>query len=49
MATKKISELDKITSPTSSDLFMTSTSDGTKAITYEDLTKDLTKDADLNV
>ena len=49
MATKKISELDKITSPIPSDLFMTSTSGGTKAITYEDLTKDLTKDADLNV
>lgn len=41
MAIKKIPELDKVTSVSSSDLFITSTADGTKSITYENLTKDI--------
>ena len=38
---KRISELDKITSPSSDDLFITDTNAGTKAITYNNLTSGL--------
>ena len=48
MATRKITDLSRATKPTSSDLLLVETSNGTRAMTYEDLVNPAIGEAEEN-